>query len=439
MKRLLPLLLASIALNPVPASAQDAFSSDMMAPTMPNPQGGTCLPRAIAQDADIVVLAVNQPDGFPLMIRMGSQQSDAANLVTVTGGSGRDVVLLLGSTASVIWDLRGIPEDRIKGVIVSSPGSSQSGVAGLPQGVAIEYANYTNARSRGYDIDCLAIPVSHSLEGLPVLTKSVTARFGRIPDRMYADGSALGFDLDDGIVDEVSPEAPNAQQISAPVPVASLDTLPGEAGIKQLVERGVLKPFGPADAQKWSQAGATFSNLLSIEERIDMQVGGNTNPEIRERMRTVFENQDRNLGPRAGFVATSSFTIPSGYRPSPQNTIVAPAGVQVDLGDARLGPHSFLLRVSGIDAEELVTSGNPIDDHLRQSQRPNDQGVAFEAAWNSDGIMLTFPKEDIVSVEQADQEGDTWPWLLAGLFGVLAAGLGGALFFVMRSRRPVGR
>lgn len=437
MKRILPILLAGIALNHAPSSAQGAFSSDMMAPSPRSQQSGTCLPRNTAQDAEIVALAVEQPDAFPLMLRMGERQQDAANLVTVTGGAGKDVVLLLGSSGSVVWDLRAVPQDRIKGVIISTPNSSsQSGVAGLADDIPLEFTNSSNPRSSGYDIDCLGIPVAAKLELLPVITKAVTARFGRIPDRMYVDSDAQGFDLDGGLLEDVEKQqAPEASQIRSSMSVIPLETLPGEAGMKQLVERGVLKPFGPADVQKWREAGATFTNLLSVEERIQAQIGSNTNPEIRARMQTMIENQDRNITPRAGYVATSSFTLPDGYRPNPQDTVIAPEGVNVDTGDARLGPMSYILRVSGISADQLVTTGNPIAEQIRQHTQGRNQPMAFEAQWSADGIMLNFPEDDFLAIEEAEEEKDAWPWLLAGLFGLLAAGLGVALFLVTRGRK----
>ena len=436
MKPILPIILASIATVAAPVSAQDAFSSDMMAPTVRSQEAGTCLPRSIAQDADIVAIAVEQPDAFPLMLRVGERQQNAANLVTVKASGGKDVVLLLGSAGSVVWDLRGIPQGRIKGVIVSTPNSSsQSGVAGLPEDVPLEFTNSSNPRSSGYDIDCLNIPVAAKLDLLPVITKTVTARFGRIPDRMYADSDAQGFDLDSGLVDEIAQKAPEASEIRSSASVITLNTLPGDAGMQQLVERGVLKPFGPADVQKWREAGATFTSILSVEDRIQAQIGSNTNPEIRERLRTMIENQDRNITPRAGYVATSSFTLPDGYRPNPQDTVIAPEGVSVNTGDTRLGPMSYILRAEGISADQLVATGNPIAGRMIQNTQGRNESMAFEAAWNVDGIMLGFPEDDFLTIEETGEENDTWPWLLAGLFGLLAAGFGVSLYMVTRGRR----
>lgn len=434
-------LLAAAALISFPSAimAQGMFGPGSPPPGVDQKDAEFCLPSQTVAEADIVTLAVEEPERIPLMMQIGPRPEGPAALVTVKGGSGAPTVLHLISKGSVVWDLREVPSDRIKGVLLyTSERNVYSGIVGISDDVPIEYGAGISGRYHAYEIDCLKVPALADLNSLPTLTKAMNVRFGKSPARMYATPEGDAFDLDEGIVDPVEVEAPGPEGVRSIFPVKTLDMLPGEEGIRQLVLQGKLKPFTRADVQSWTNAGATLSNAFSVDERILMQIPSGGPEEIREQMRASIMSHDRNLRVSSGFLAPSSFTLPAGFRPSTDTAIVLAPGADITLGDNRLGMMPAVYRLSGIEADDITTSGTTPD---RPDNRiafaghgEEEPRYAFEASWNGDKVEIGFPGVEISGASSQPSEGTQWAWILAASLGLLVVVLGGIIIYVIRRR-----
>ena len=369
------------------------------------------------------------------MMQMGPRQGEASTLVTIKGGSGTDTILHLVSKKSVVWDLRDIPQGRIKGVLLyTSEPNQHSGVVGISDNTPVEYGMGISGRYNISEIDCLKAPAMPDLNTLPLVSKAMNARFGKVPSRMFASSEGDSFDLDDGIVDAVEVEPPHSDEVRSLFPVTVLDILPGEAGIKQLVAQGSLKPFTSSDVQSWMQKGGKLESYFSIEERIRMQIPSGGPEEIRTRMREQLERHEQNIRASSGYLVTSNITLPSGFRPSPANAIVLAPGVNVTMEDERLGMMAAVYRLSGIQSGDIRTSGAVPERASDRPQFDEREGVeSFHANWNQDKVEISFPGIEMNSANQKD-DGFDLGWILATVFGFMTLGLGVALGFMIRRK-----
>lgn len=433
------LLAAAFISFPSAVMAQGMFGPGSPPPGVDQKDAEFCLPSQTAVEADIVTLAVEKPERVPLMMQIGPRPEGSAALVTVKGGSGSPTVLHLISKGSVIWDLREVPSDRIKGVLLyTSERNVYSGIVGLADDIPIEYGMGISGRYHAYEIDCLKVAALADLNSIPTLTKAMNVRFGKSPTRMYATPEGDAFDLDEGIIDPVEVEAPEPEDVRSIFPVKTLDILPGEEGIRQLILQGKLKPFTRADMQSWTDAGASLSNAFSVDERILMQIPSGGPEEVREQMRASIANHDKNVRVSSGFLAPSSFTLPAGFRPSTDTAIVLAPGADITLGDNRLGMMPAVYRLSGIEADNITTSGTTPDRPDRgqafAGYSEEEPRHAFEATWNGDKVEIGFPDVEITGVSTPSNGGTQWAWILAAGLGLLVIVLGGIVIYVIRRR-----
>ncbi|WP_298846125.1 hypothetical protein [uncultured Salinicola sp.] len=433
------LFVAALVSFPAALMAQGMFGPGSPPPGVDQKDAEFCLPSQAADEAEIVTLAVEEPNRIPLMMQFGPRPDGPASLVTVRGGSGTPIVLHLISKGSVVWDLREVSSSRIKGVLLyTSERNVYSGVAGLSDDVPIEYGAGITGRYHAYEIECLKVPALADLNSLPTLTKAMNVRFGKSPARMYATPDGDAFDLDEGIIDPIEVEAPVPEAVRSIFPVKTLDILPGEAGIHQLVMQGSLKPFTRQDAQSWAAAGGSLSSAFSIDERILMQIPSGAPEQMREQMRDRIASQDKNIQVYSGYFASSKFTLPTGFRPSPNNAIVLAPDAEITLTDDRLGMLPAIYRLSGLDPENIQTSGSAPDQPDRREAfsgyEEEEPRHAFEATWSGDKVEISFPKMEVSASPAHGEEETSWAWLLAVALGVLALVLGGLVFYFVRRR-----
>ena len=419
--------------------AQGMFGPGSPPPGVDQKDAEFCLPTQIAAEADIVTLAVGEPERVPLMMQFGPRPDGPAMLVTVRGGSGAPTVLHLVSKGSVVWDLREVDPDRIKGVLLyTSERNVYSGIVGLPSDVPIEYGAGITGRYHAYDIECLKVPALADLNSLPTLTKAMNVRFGKSSSRMYATPEGDAFDLDEGVIEPVDVEAPGPDGVRSIFPVQALDILPGEAGIRQLVLQGTLKPFTSEDVRSWSAAGGTLNSAFSVDERILMQIPSGAPEQMREQMRERILSHDKNIRISSGFFAPSSFTLPAGFRPSTNSAIVLAEGAEITLADDRLGMLPAVYRLSGIEADSIqATGGVPEQSDRREAfagYEEEEPRHAFEASWNDDKVEITFPEIEMSADSSPASEEKGWVWALVAGLGLLAAILGGLVFYFIKRR-----
>ena len=419
--------------------AQGMFGPGAPPPGVDQKDAEFCLPSKTAAEADIVTLAVEEPERIPLMMQIGPRSEAPSSLVTVKGGSGTPIVLHLISKNSVVWDLREVASDRIKGVLLyTSERNVYSGIVGLPEGVPVEYGAGITGRYHAYEIECLKVPALADLNSLPTLTKAMNVRFGKSPARMFATPEGDAFDLDEGIIEPDEVEAPNANGVRSVFPVKTLDILPGDAGIRQLVLQGVLKPFTREDLQSWIAAGGSLSSAFSVDERILMQIPSGAPEQMREQMRERITSYDKNIQLSSGFFAPSSFTLPAGFRPSPSTAIVLAPGAEITLTDERLGMLPAIYRVSGLETENIRTSGSapnrPDRGEAFSGYREEEPKHAFEASWDGNKVEIEFPEVEASSVASQTSEGPDWVWMFVAGLGLLLVALAGRVIYLIRRR-----
>ena len=241
--------------------------------------------------AEIEPLAGHVLDGARI-IALGAYEGGIATRFTIADESqpvgsirisadsdGPPVVLVLTGYSPILWDLRAVPRTRLRAVLVFS--HHRHAVAGLEEAVPIHFASRNDSDRPGAGI--------HAHEGgemLDRLAATVTAFTGRpidafhggyAPETFRLDGTerpppyagniddpdwAAGYaDWADGLrhpdADPIGPAGggamigdpggPGSIAIRADVPVTFAAVAPREAGIRQLLAEGAIRPATELD------------------------------------------------------------------------------------------------------------------------------------------------------------------------------------------------
>lgn len=429
------------ALEAQQPSARRAPPPAPAAPGVPGNPGDTatirldaveCLPSAVAQGSDVVVLSTNG-GGAPVPFAIqGAQQQP--RVVTVSGGKGAGVVLVLSASQSTLWDLRGIAPGRIKAILAH--GSEPQAVIGAEDGVRTEFLDRT-ARQQG----CRSIQPGVDVSRLMEAQRFSRARFGRAPSRLYS-GQTAAFDIDGA-----TPKVPasidvDPAKVKAAAPIDDKSLLPGTAGLRQLVERGDARPFTMSDVQAWKAAGGTVSSegpaLPGGYEHLP--------PEVRERIeRSRAESRRQMPDPRTGFVLVRSVErMPTGIRSNFGSALVIPEGVQAPMQEA----NGFIYRLTGVPLDRLAAMPKAMPAELaRMDVSGGATGpVTLAATWRPDGILvrMTDPNDPdgqasgttpmAVAAAEEPASSSLPGWLVAGLIAI-ALTVAGAAFLLVRKRR----
>lgn len=448
---------AIVALVAAPLMAQE-MASMQRAPTPPSapgvpglpgqttiirPTGDTCLPASIARDRDIVILSAGRGGGGSVPFAIG-ETSDPATLVSVTGGSGRDVVLVLSGGSPVLWDIRGVARGRIKAVLAH--GSSPQAVIGATDGIQTEFLDSRSRIAAAMGSSCSAIMRAGDLGDLRSTQKSILARFGVTPTRLYASSSPAALDIDGATVTAPDKVDVKPQDVKAAMPIDSNALMPGVWGMRQLVEQGYARPFTAEDVARWKTAGGRLSRQGGIDAGPQYE---GMDPETRKRMIEIQERRMQAYGePRTGFVLVRSVpALPRGYEPNPSTALVVPQGVDAPATTGRM-TDMFRYRLDGVQMTDLTampsrtTQGydSPMNDPRVVPPTP----VELSALWQKDGVLVRFPTDasatGVTSGTAAAPVDSASPptsssglgWALAAL---VAAALAGGAFLLVR-RRP---
>lgn len=400
---------AAIALAAAPVLAQDAAGvpdSPPSAPGVPGlpgqttivrPSGDTCLPASIAQGRDIVVLAAGRGGGGNVPFAIG-ETGEPATLVSVTGGGGRDVVLILSGGSPVLWDIRGVARGRVKAVLAH--GSSAQAVIGATEGVQTEFLD---GRSRtvammGGSGGCMPLMRAADLGELRSTQKAIAMRFGTAPSRLYASSSPAVLDIDGATVTAPEKVDVKPQDVKAAVPVDSDALMPGQWGMRQLVQQGYARPFAQEDVLRWKAAGGRISRDTAAAAILDELRYRGVDPETR---RHLVEMQERRAAayaePRSGFVLVRSVpALPRGFQPGPSTALVVPEGVDAPPGMVR--PDAvFRYRLAGVATTALAAMPSSMrqsyDSPMNEARSVPATPLELVVTWQKDGALVRFPTD----------------------------------------------
>jgi len=454
---------AAIALATGPVVAQDNMTAlePPAAPGVPGlpgqttivrPTGDTCLPASIAQGRDIVVLAAGRGGGGNVPFAIG-ETSEPATLVSVTGGSGRDVVLILSGGSSVLWDIRGVAKGRVKAVLAH--GSSAQAVIGATDGIQTEFLD---ARSRVSAMmsggACVPIMRASDLGDLRSTQKAISTRFGAGPSRLYASSSPAVLDIDGATVTAPEKVDVKPQDVKSAVPIDSTALMPGQWGMRQLVEQGYARPFTQDDVARWKAAGGRLARDAAAEDAVDEMRYRGMDPEVRKRVAEmrgrVAEMRERRMAeyavPRSGFVLVRSVpALPRGFQPGPSTAIVVPEGVDAPVSSGR-PDGGFRYRLAGVEMTALTAMPSRMtegyDSPMNEARSIPATPLELVVTWQKDGALVRFPTDatgiDPVQAPAAagaassPTSSSALGWALAAL---AIAALAGGVFVLLR-RRP---
>lgn len=405
-----------------------------------------CLPASIAKDRDIVVLSMNGGGGANVPFAIG-ESGQAAKLVTVSGGSGRDVVLVLAAQNATLWDLRGIKAGRIKAVVAH--GAAEQAIVGVGKDVQTEFASQVDLARRFGSESCGVIPASPDLRQLREMTIQIRKRFGRSPDRLYAGIQPVAFDLDGA-----APSVPDSVQVKpedvkAAIAINTSTLMPGVGGMMQLVQRGDARPFSMRDVIAWKNDGGTMSMKEGTVTSDTTMMMSTMPPDVRARYQEAMRARRQEMStPRGGFVLLRDVPeLPRGFNPNMSMAIVVPEGVKAPAtAQARGDGTTFVYTLSGIPAKQLAALPTSLPEGMDGSQGSRGTPVTMAVTWKDDAMTVRFPNDkDMASAEPA-QDAAAETDRDAGLGGgavvmiiVLLAVIGGiGGFFWWKRNAPAG-
>lgn len=212
----------------------------------PQPRTGACLPQHL-EPAPIVAFGAYE-GARKLGIRLGQAEHETT-LISITGnGFGEDRILLLMAYEPTVWDFTNAPVERISAVIVS--GYYDQAVSNLPASTPVVFSSVLARRN-------ICGGLAYAYRGGPDLDEVVrnvetaTGLTVESFDGIYsAHSAALGNALRHSNVD--APAEPG--EIRATVRVTVDPVAPRERGLRELVERRVIRPATAADIARWNRA-----------------------------------------------------------------------------------------------------------------------------------------------------------------------------------------
>lgn len=392
---------------------------------------GVCLPASMAQDRDIVILTMQQSNGPEVPFSIGNN-SQPTRLTTVSGDVGRDTVLVLSSYGPTLWDLRGIKAGRVKAILAH--GQSDQAIVGASPDTEIEFKS--GQGGRGGEDSCPRIGPSAGLPGLREVAKNTYKRFTRMPTRLYAGQSVTAFDIDGGIAK--APESVNIkpEEVRAETPVTPGGIIPGMGGIKQLIERGDMRSFEPADVARWKAAGAKLAMQNDTETqrlRQSMQQRmANLPPQVRQQQEAMLLERTRQQeNPTAGVVLLKNIeSLPKSVQFNPNFALIVPEGVTPPSLANQYGNMPYYT-LSGVPAEQLAALPARLPALFEQMERVRqnngDSGlITLTAEWEGDAMIVRFPNDkEMPSTTAALESAADKPSKERGTLGTIMAIIGG--------------
>ncbi len=414
----------------------DADAQSNRVPVMQPGEAGSC--PAVKPSGDVVILSMYGGSGQRAPYSLEGAQHHVS-IVKVSGDKGKSdkITLVLSAYESTVWDLSEI-KNRIAGVMVY--GHYPQAISGLPKSVPAVYQIVTGPEQVKISSTSVCFPgIEHEdMYKIQRQAKSIQAILGGVhPRRWYGGYSPSAFSVDGGSVSIPTPVSAATLRTNVPVKTAGL--MPGNDGLEQLVQAGVLRRFSKKDVNAWSARGAELNMIAgpmmahqSSHDPIDYVGTANS-----------------------GYLLLKNLNeVPAGLGGANSAIFVVPEGLAMPMQAG----HSTIYQLSKYPGQipppgELI----PID---RRDQTIRQSNMRYTAAnkfieWDKDGNVIndgtsnlnreipTMAKSEILppldvdsSQNRLEDEGETTgsSLLLPAIILILLAAIGGAIFWYVRNR-----
>jgi hypothetical protein len=216
-----------------------------------------CLPPGATAGAKIVALGAYE-GGNETALSFDGNSHEVGAIAVAADRQGPPLLLVLSTYDPVVWDLSGVPAQRIRAVLTY--GGAQ-GVTGLPASVPIRSSVVDSASCGkagatyhgGPELDRLAAAVAMATGG------------GKI-EAFQGAYRPRGFNIDRGPVPQLA-AMPLAAKVRAPVAVITDPVPAGRSGLAALVAAGAIRPANAADLTALQEArtrASPTSNLAPV-------------------------------------------------------------------------------------------------------------------------------------------------------------------------------
>lgn len=213
-----------------------------------------CFDPKLARGAELVVLGAYE-GGATTSLSFG--RANRVGRVSVqANASGKPLLLILSAYESVVWDFRGFPLHRLRGVLLS--GYYDQVVTGLPPSVPVLKTILDHESGISSPRACVdPFYVHEGGEELDEAQASIRASFGRDIDRFAGAYRPAALQADNGLLRAYAPS--QGERLAGLMSQFGGLVAP-ERAIEMLIARGDLRPARQADVTAWNQAA---TNRLS--------------------------------------------------------------------------------------------------------------------------------------------------------------------------------
>lgn len=252
--------------------------------------------------SDYVLLGGGAYEGRPLGFQIDDHSGhEATGFDVVASVAGRPVVLVLGAYEPSVWLIRHDPLTRIAGVFVT--GYHRQSVAGLSADTPVLNSTHDDNGGCGY-----SYLTSDNIEKMDAHVRKI---FGRQAEfyHLASNGKLLlgAGSMPAYLVQDAPGSAEDFRDTSAP--------LAGEAGLQDLLSKGVLRPALKSDLVAWRNAQRRSQGLPPMNV-VGAQSEGSARPPFRT------------------YVVQKEMTFPAGLYGAHAATFIVLSGVPVPRGNS---------------------------------------------------------------------------------------------------------
>lgn len=207
------------------------------------PRSG-CLDENLIRGARVVALGAYE-GAEPVPVSFAGEGDEVSRIAVQGDEGGPPLVLILSAYDPVVWDFAGFPTKRLRAVIVY--GYDDQAVAHLGPSTPVRFAT----RATGQTNCGVAIHAYKQSRDLGRLRDQVRRVLGVPLQAFYGSYSPTALHVDGSSFAPLAPTKLDAASLMASGPLQVGGLLPGEQGLRQLLDRGDIRPTRPSDWAEW--------------------------------------------------------------------------------------------------------------------------------------------------------------------------------------------
>ncbi|MBO8087542.1 MAG: hypothetical protein J7D61_16025 [Marichromatium sp.] len=282
-----------------------------------------CRFKGIDFPDDMIIFAGGAYSGEKIDYQIDQSGHQATQFDVLVNSSERPVALILGAYEPSIWNISWTSGTNIKAVVLT--GYHKQVVAGLPNDVAILNSSHHNSGPCGH------IYISDKyLQKINPLSNKVFEK--NVTMVYYAEKGKITFGgpIDKNEILYTSQDSPPSSFFDTSKPIA------GQAGLKDLVAKGMLRESTSSDMERW----------VEEKEIAYMKILKEKNEELPPVANAKTRTSSKNRYIHNGYVILKKITIPAGLYGANSATFFLEKGVPFP--DGKLG-HSTLYDFNTIE------------------------------------------------------------------------------------------